>query len=70
MPSTTVETLGSAAIEKLIVPTPRMTIALLALVVPLRKVTEGTSDPRSSRLRVPASSSASPLNAVIEIGTS
>ena len=54
MPSTTVETLGSAATEKVMVPTPRITMALLALVVPLRKVTEGTSWVRPSRLVTPA----------------
>jgi hypothetical protein len=52
------------------VPTPRITIALLALVVPLRKVTEGTTVEIFSRLMTPAWIRRSPETAVIAIGTS
>ncbi len=70
MPSTTVDTLGSAAMEKLIVPTPRITMALLALVVPLRKLTDGAITARSSMLSTPLACSCSPVKAEIAMGTS
>ena len=42
-PSTTVETDGSPAIEKLAVPTPRRKIVWLSVVPDLRKLSAGTS---------------------------
>ena len=43
-PSTTVDTLGSAAVEKEMVPMPRRNRAELRVVVPLRKVSDGTEN--------------------------
>ena len=48
--STTVDTLGSAATLNEIVPIPRIVSALLRVVLPVRKLTDGTSACNSSRL--------------------
>ena len=69
-PSSTVETEGSPAIEKVAVPTPRRNSDWLSVVPDFRKLSDGTRYCAPSRLTRPCCASASPLITETASGTS